>query len=145
MILKAGLWWLKICNMIRWVVLNVVPNIRRMPSEAYNPECQFPTLKYEGQFVMIWTAISWCSAGPIITLNGRITASDYENILSNQFHLTVQNVFHNNYEVFKMTIPPCTQPEVFILDPRSMTMHSRIFPGQHNCQNYVSSEHCGQV
>jgi len=26
---------------------------------------------------MIWVAISWYFAGPIITLNGRIIASDY--------------------------------------------------------------------
>ena len=35
---------------------------------------------------MIWAAISWCSAGPIITRNGRITDSDYVDILGNQGH-----------------------------------------------------------
>ena len=33
---------------------------------------------------MIWAAISWYSTGPIITLNGQNTASDYVNILGNQ-------------------------------------------------------------
>ena len=32
----------------------------------------------------IWAATSWYSAGPIITLNGQIEASDYVDILGNQ-------------------------------------------------------------
>jgi len=28
MIMKAGVWWVEIRNMIRWVFLHVVPNIR---------------------------------------------------------------------------------------------------------------------
>ena len=38
----------------------------------------------------IWAAISWYSAGPLITLNGRIIASDYAAILGNRVHPTVQ-------------------------------------------------------
>jgi hypothetical protein len=37
----------------------------------------FPTVKREGGFVMTGIAISWYFAGPIITLYGRIIASDY--------------------------------------------------------------------
>jgi hypothetical protein len=49
---------------------------------------------------MIWAAISWYSAGPIITLNGRIPASDYVDILGNQVHSVVQMLFPNNDAVF---------------------------------------------
>ena len=42
----------------------------RMANEAYNPECLVPTGKNGGRSVTIWTAISWYSIGPIITLNG---------------------------------------------------------------------------
>jgi len=49
----------------------------RTPTEAYNPECLVPTVKHEDGYVMTWAAVSCYSAGPIITLNGRITASDY--------------------------------------------------------------------
>jgi hypothetical protein len=48
-----------------------------MPQEAYNPECMDPTVKYGGRSV-IWAAIFWYSAGPIITLSGQITASDVD-------------------------------------------------------------------
>ena len=34
--------------------------------------------------MIIWAAISWYSAG--LTLSGRITASDYVDILGNQLH-----------------------------------------------------------
>jgi hypothetical protein len=68
--------------MVRRVVLRVFHNTR--PSlclenahEAYNPECLVPTVKHGDGYVMTWAAVSWYSAGPIITLNGRITASDY--------------------------------------------------------------------
>jgi hypothetical protein len=48
----------------------------KTPMETYNPECLLPTVKYGGGSVMILAAISWYSAGPIINLNGRITAID---------------------------------------------------------------------
>jgi len=35
---------------------------------------------------MIWEEIPCYTAGPIITLNGRITASDYVDYLRNQMH-----------------------------------------------------------
>jgi len=50
---------------------------------------------------MIWATISWYSAGPIITLNGRITASDCVNISGNQVHLTGQIFLPNNDKVFQ--------------------------------------------
>ena len=50
---------------------------------------------------MIWATISWYSAGPIITLNGRITTSDCVNISGNQAHPTVQILSPNNDKVFQ--------------------------------------------
>ena len=73
----------------------------RRPKEAYNPECLVPNVEAGGGSVMIWTATSWYSAGPIITLNGRITASDYVDILGNQVHSLVQMLFPNNDAVFQ--------------------------------------------
>ena len=49
------------------------PTSGRTPKEACNPECLVPTVKHGGGSVMIWAAISWCSAGLISTLNGRTT------------------------------------------------------------------------
>jgi hypothetical protein len=54
-----------------------------MPKEAYNPAFLVPNVKYGNQSVMIWTSISWYSAGPVITLNRQITTSDYKDILGN--------------------------------------------------------------
>ena len=42
----------------------------RMSKEAYDPECLVPTVKHGCGSVLMWAAISCCSAGPIITLNG---------------------------------------------------------------------------
>jgi hypothetical protein len=42
------------------------------------------TVKRGGGSVIIWAAICWYSAGSVITLSGRIAASEYVNILGNQ-------------------------------------------------------------
>ena len=44
----------------------------------------------------------WYSTGPVLTLNGQITASDYVDILGSHMHPTVQ-MFPNNDAIFKMT------------------------------------------
>ena len=70
----------------------------RMAKEQYNPECMVPTVKHGDRSVIIWTAISWNSAGPLITLNA---ASDYVDILGDQVHSVVQLLFPNNVAVFQ--------------------------------------------
>jgi hypothetical protein len=46
---------------------------------------------------MIWPAISAIySADPIITLNGRLTASDCMDVLDSQVHPMVQMLFPKN-------------------------------------------------
>jgi hypothetical protein len=72
---------------------------RRTPRKAYNPEYLLPIVQHGGGSVMIWAAISWYSDGP--TLSGRITASDYMDILGNQVHPMAQLLFPNNDAVFQ--------------------------------------------
>jgi hypothetical protein len=43
-----------------------------------------PTVKNGGGSMMIWAEIYCYSAGPLSTLKGRITASDYVDYLRNQ-------------------------------------------------------------
>jgi hypothetical protein len=67
-------------------VLHIVHNIRpglcwRTPKEACKPECLVATVEHGSGTVIIWTATSSYYAGPIITLHGRTTASDYVDIL----------------------------------------------------------------
>ena len=73
----------------------------RTPREAYNSEYMVITVKHEGESVIIWATISRYSAGPIITLNGRIIASDYVDILGNQLHPMVHKLFLKNNAVFQ--------------------------------------------
>ena len=56
----------------------------RTPEESYKPECLKPTVKHGGGSVMVWGAISWHSAGPIIAIKGKINAKDYEDVLGDQ-------------------------------------------------------------
>ena len=85
------------------------------------------------QICMIWASLSQYSAGPTITPNGQITASDYVGILGNLW----SRCFLIMMRFFKMTICPYTHPEVFSLGLRSIKMHCSIFPGQHNHQTYI--------
>jgi len=48
----------------------------RTSKEAHNTECLVPNVKNGGRFMKIWAAISWYSAGPLITTKGQIIASD---------------------------------------------------------------------
>ena len=73
----------------------------RTPKEAYNSEYLVTTVKHEGGFVIIWATLSWYSAGPILTLIGRIIASDYADILGNQLHRMVHMLFPKNDAVFQ--------------------------------------------
>ena len=82
--------------------------VLRTPKEACNPECLAPTVKYGKGSVMIWAAISWYSAGPIINLNGKTATSDYVDILDNQTHQLIPKFFPNMTNFFKMTIRPYT-------------------------------------
>jgi hypothetical protein len=59
------------------------------------------TAKNGGAFVTIWAAISWYSAGRMITLNGEITASDYMDILGSQVHPVFQMLFPNIDAIFQ--------------------------------------------
>jgi hypothetical protein len=84
--------------------LTLVPASERVyvwkaPKEAYDPKCLFLT-------VMVWAATSWYSVGPITALHGRITASDYVDILGNQVHSMIQTLFPSNDAVFRDVIVP---------------------------------------
>jgi hypothetical protein len=46
-----------------------------------------------GRFLMRWAAISWYSVGPIITLRGQITASEYAGRLGNHDHCLIRHYF----------------------------------------------------
>ena len=81
------------------------------PRKTYTPEYLVPTVQHAGGCVMIWTPISRYSTGPIITLNGRITASDYMDISGCSLW---PRCFLMMKQFFKI-IHPYTQPEVLRL------------------------------
>jgi hypothetical protein len=51
----------------------------RTPKVASNPEYLIPTVKRGRGFVMISTAMCWYSAGPIISLNGRMEVECFKH------------------------------------------------------------------
>ena len=73
----------------------------RMPSQEYNTNCLLPRVKHGGGSVTAWAAISWSSAGPMLTLSVRITAETYVNILADQVHPIAQTLLPNGDSVFQ--------------------------------------------
>jgi len=71
----------------------------RTPKEAY-PDCLFPTVKHGGSSVMIFAAISWYSASPLIYITGRITANEYLDILNDEV-LTMASILLLNTAIFQ--------------------------------------------
>jgi hypothetical protein len=79
--------------------------------------------------------LSLYSAGPIISLSGRSTVSDYVDVLVSKVPRMAQVLFPNDDAVFQDgNSATHTQPEVFNLGLRSTKMHFNIFPGQHSRQ-----------
>ena len=50
--------------------ITLFPASGQTPKEAYNNELLVTSVKHGGGSVVIWAAISWYSAGPVITRNG---------------------------------------------------------------------------
>ena len=70
-------------------------------SHCSQNQCLVPTVKHGGRSAMNWEAVSWYTAGPIITPNGLITVSDYVDILGILMHPMVQMLFPNNDAIFQ--------------------------------------------
>jgi hypothetical protein len=84
---------MEIRNMVRWVVLHFVPNIKPglCLEKAYaNQQFWMPCSNCETWrcIVMILATISWYSVGPIFSPNRRITASDYMDYICSDNRLS---------------------------------------------------------
>ena len=73
----------------------------KQPKEAFYPDCLLLTVKHGGGSVMIWDAVSWKSAGPMISLHGRINSRDYLGILGDQIHPMVHALFPEGNAIFQ--------------------------------------------
>jgi transposase len=76
-------------------------HVWRTPAQAYDPDCLRPTVKHGGGSVMVWAAMSWFSAGPIVTLKGRITGEKYRELLADQVHPMMQILFPAGDGIFQ--------------------------------------------
>jgi hypothetical protein len=83
---------------------------------------------------MIWAAVSWYLAGPIITPYGWIPASEYVDILGNQVHPMVEMLFPNSDAVFQDNISPMRPTRSVQSLFAEYEDSLNIFPGQHNHQ-----------
>ena len=50
---------------------------------------------------MVWAAVSWFSAGPIVTLKGRIAGEKYREVLADQVHPMMKILFPAGDGIFQ--------------------------------------------
>lgn len=72
--------------MIRRGECGATPINPGLSTKAYEKDCLVPMIKHGGGAIMV-------SAGPIITLKGRVTASDNVKILASHVNPMVQTLF----------------------------------------------------
>jgi len=53
----------------------------RRPHERYDVDCLIPTMKSGQDGVMVWGCFTKDGLGPLVRLNGKVTAKDYINVL----------------------------------------------------------------
>lgn len=67
----------------------------------YDADCLLKIVKHGDGFCMFWTAISWFSADPLLTFQGKATRNDYVDILVNHDHPIVQTLVLTGNRVFQ--------------------------------------------
>jgi hypothetical protein len=73
----------------------------RSPQEKYNPECLVPTFKSQQESVMVWGCFTKNKLGPLVRLEGRITASVYIEMLENNLIPFINSLENNNNYIYQ--------------------------------------------
>ena len=75
----------------------------KLITPTFPPTC---AVKHGARSVMVWTAISWNSLGPIVALHDRINSKDYLNILEDHVHPMVNPLFPDSDGIFQVDNDP---------------------------------------
>jgi len=73
----------------------------RRPHEKYDIECLIPTVKSGRQGVMVWGCFSKNNLGPLVKLEGKITATVYMNVLENYLLPFINNLDDQENFIFQ--------------------------------------------
>ena len=101
--------------MARWSSVSLFAASGLKPEEVHKTERLIWTAKHGCGSVVIFAAMSWYSAGPLVTLNCRITASDYVDTVGNQVLPAVQMSFPKNIAVFQRDYSPAHSQKCSVL------------------------------
>lgn len=73
----------------------------RRPDERYNIECLNPTVKSGQQGVMIWGCFTKNNLGPLVRLEGRVTAAIYVDVLENNLLSFIDSLDNQENYIFQ--------------------------------------------
>jgi transposase len=73
----------------------------RTPQEKYDPKCLIPTFKSGQESVMVWGCFMKNKLGPLVRLEGRITAKIYIEMLDEYLLPFINNLENKNDHIFQ--------------------------------------------
>ena len=80
----------------------------------------------------------WYSAASVLTLNGRITASEYVDIFGSKVHHMVQVLFPNNDAIFQDDLPICAVRSVqFWFEENEDAFQQLLWPARSPTLNII--------
>ncbi|GFT67265.1 hypothetical protein TNCV_2359461 [Trichonephila clavipes] len=80
---------------------------------------------------MVCAAVSWVSAGPIVTLKGIITGENYKDILARQIHPMMQALFPAGEGIFQYDNPLAKQQCLINHGLKNTSMKLDFYLGPH--------------
>ncbi len=87
-------------DMVRWVrwffiIFSISGRVHvwHTPKEQYRPECLTPTVRGSSGSVMLWGAFCWHGLGPLVPLEGKVTANQYKVVLSDHLYPMMKHFY----------------------------------------------------
>ena len=63
------------------------------PTNGQRPECLCPTLRGSRGSVPLWRTFFWHGFGPLVSLEGRVTANQYKVVLSDDLYPMMKHFY----------------------------------------------------
>ncbi len=77
------------------------------------PECLTPMVKGSGASVILWGEFCWYGLGPLVPLEGTVTADQYKVVLSYHLYLMMKHLYLNTLlKHYMLVFPLICHPSV---------------------------------
>lgn len=102
----------------------------RRPHEKYDVECLVPTVKSNGEGVMVWGCFVKNRLGPLVVLEGRITGQVYKKLLEDYLVPFIEGLDDETTYVFQDDNAPVHRANSVLVWKEENLIHSLPWPAQ---------------